>query len=64
MWLGVKRNELGYIHGWGYTKGIFQNHFQNNTLNDHYIYEIIYLIDLFFSLESHVLIDESGGDFL
>jgi len=25
-----------------------QNHFQNTTLNDHYTYDIIYLVDFFF----------------
>jgi hypothetical protein len=34
-----------------------QNHFQNNTLNDHYIYEIIYLVDFLFSLDNYMLLD-------
>jgi hypothetical protein len=41
-----------------------QNQFQNNILNDHYVYEIIYLVDFLFSLDNHILLDENGGDFL
>jgi hypothetical protein len=33
-----------------------QNHFQDITLNDHYIYEIIYLVDVFL-IHTHVLLD-------
>jgi hypothetical protein len=33
-----------------------QNLFQDPTLNDHYIYEIIYSV-VFFSLDTHILLD-------
>jgi len=32
-----------------------QNHSQDITLNDHYIYEIICLVDFFFPLDTHIL---------
>ncbi len=32
-----------------------QNHLQDSTLNDHYIYQIIYLVDFSFSLDLHLL---------
>jgi len=28
---------------------------QNITLDDHYIYKIIYLVDFFYSLDTHIL---------
>jgi hypothetical protein len=34
-----------------------QNHYQNINLNDHYIYEIIYLVDYYFSLDIHIRLD-------
>jgi hypothetical protein len=33
-----------------------QNHSQDTTLNDHYVY-VIYLVDFIFSLDSHMLLD-------
>jgi hypothetical protein len=44
----------GHIEEWGpFIVGVFkrnvssQNYFQNTTLSDHYIYEIIFLVDFF-----------------
>jgi hypothetical protein len=34
-----------------------QNHFYDIILNGHYIYEIIYLVDFLFSLNTHILLD-------
>jgi len=34
-----------------------QNHFQETTCNDHYTYKIIYLVDYFYSLDIHILLD-------
>jgi hypothetical protein len=34
-----------------------QNHFQETTFNDHYTYKIIYLVDYFYSLDIHILLD-------
>jgi hypothetical protein len=37
---------MGYIHGWDTQKDYFTPKSLSNTiLNDHYIYEIIYLVD-------------------
>jgi hypothetical protein len=35
-----------------------QNHSQNTTLDDHSVYEIIYLVNFLFLLDNHVLLDE------
>jgi hypothetical protein len=40
-----------------------QYHCQNITLNDHYIYKIIFLID-FFSLDTHIHLDYNGEDLI
>jgi len=38
-----------YIHGWVYKRIVLpQNHYQNIILNEHYIYEISYLVDFTF----------------
>jgi hypothetical protein len=62
--IGVKYHY--WVHSWlGYTKGMSsQNHSQNSTLNDHYIYQIIYLVDFSFPLNTHILFDKNGGEFL
>jgi hypothetical protein len=51
-------NEMGIIKVGVHTRNVLlQNHFQYITLNDHYSYEIIYLVDFLFSLDSHILLD-------
>jgi hypothetical protein len=47
-----------YIHGWGTQKECFaQNHSYDTTLNDHYVYKIVYLVHYFFPLDNHILLD-------
>ncbi len=47
----------GYIHSWGIEKEcLAPNHSQDIILNDHYIYEIIYLEDLYI-YNIHILLD-------
>jgi hypothetical protein len=41
-----------------------QSHSQDTTLDDHYVYEIIYLVKFFNLLNNHILLNENGGDFL
>jgi hypothetical protein len=32
-----------------------QNHLHDSTLNDHYVYQIIYLLIIYFSLDIHII---------
>jgi hypothetical protein len=56
--LGTTHLELGVITVGVHKRNVSpQNLSQNITLNDHYIYEVIYLVDFFFSLGTHILLD-------
>ncbi len=50
---------LYWVHSWLVHKRNVspQNHYHDTTLNDHYVYEIIYLVDFLLPLDNHILLD-------